>query len=148
MHVFLFFCKTRCPGEISLVINQQNYALLTHLCLCLPCFCVPPHPYTPSHASKPIRVHLHAYAPLPTLNSFVVKFFLIFALTHACQNMSCSTIWRVFCLAFVSPREHTPHCTHLHPSSPICTHFLSFLEKITKHHVRGNFPGHGRPSRT
>ena len=66
-----------------------------------------------------------------------------FALDHAFKYVPCSPIWDSFCLVFVHPRTHTPYCTHPHPSSPICTHIWAFLANAKKHHVRGNFPGHG-----
>ena len=129
MHVFyLFFSKNRMSGEISPVIQGQNHALRTDLCLCLPFFVSPPYPCTPLHASTPICAHLYACAPLSTLNSSVAKFFLIFDLTHTCQNMSSSTIWRFFCLVCVSPRKNTPHSTRMHPSAPLCTHFDHFWQ--------------------
>ena len=44
---------------------------------CLPCFCVPRGPCTPTHPSAPIRTHLNLFVPVFTLNWNVYMYNLI-----------------------------------------------------------------------
>ena len=43
---------------------------------------------------------------------------------------------------FTSPLGYAPIHTHPHQSTSIYNHMFPFLPNITKHDVRGNFPGH------
>ena len=81
---------------------------------------------------------------LPSLFVFSTspKLGLFFCHDRVLPNIVLHAHLYIFLCYFAFPRSHKSHCTHPYPSLPMRTHSWPFLATATKHHVRGNFPGH------
>ena len=75
MHLYVWSQKHDVRGNFP-GHRGRKHALIDDFCLCLPCFCVVPGLWTPSHPSKPIHTHLHPYVSVPTINSTVYMYYL------------------------------------------------------------------------
>ena len=86
----------------------------------------------------------HNYPPLSSMVAAIItaSLSLFYCRDHACKTRPARPICAFPPLVFLSPRAPTPQSTHTnpmrtHPGSSM--HFFLFL---SKHDVRGNFPGH------
>ena len=81
---------------------------------------------------------------LPSLFVFLTspKLGLFFCHDRVLPNIVLRAHLCIFLCYFAFPRSRKSHCTHPHPSLHMRTHSWPFLATATKHHVRGNFPGH------
>ena len=84
------------------------------------------------------------YAVLPV--RVTCKSFDFYCCCCTFKNMSCSPICSSFCIVFASILAYVSILTHPNRSAPSCIHLCHFLSTLTKHDVRGNFPGHMTPN--
>ena len=91
----------------------------------------------------PLTTHLFMHLTLPAHHNHLTQHDAFSGCDHACQNMSCWPIRGSFCLVFAFPLACTSIRTHPNWCAPIYTHSWHFWPHLTKHDVRGNFPGHG-----
>ena len=98
--------------------------------------------------TRPTLSGIGLFPHCPPLSSLVAVTITASLLLFCCRDRTCKIRpARPICvfspLVFLSPRAPTPQSTH---KTPMCTHpgsFMYFFLFLTKHDVRGNFPGHG-----
>ena len=151
-NLFLLCCYNffllPCFAICVIAFFDNLWPSLTHLCVLVLLFCLAsPFRFLLFNLIKcidctiaPLTSPLFLPLILSTHHNHCCQYEAFFYLGHAPKNMSCSPIRGSFCLVFVPPREHTPHCTHTHPLSPICIHFVIIFGKTHITWCPGNFP--------
>ena len=130
-----FWCKNRCvaPIYICSFCFFLTFFSIMHACA------FDTFMYKPFAALNRPKLYW-----LPSLFVFLTspKLGLFFCHDRVLPNIVLRAHLCIFLCYFAFSRSHKSHCTHPHPSLHMRTHSWPFLATATKHHVRGNFPGH------